>query len=282
MTRHTRAWKEGEVTRLVTLAKEYPVIAVADLKDFPANLYGSLKTRLAGKAVVTVSKRKMMHRALEQAGVESKLKENVQGNAALIFSRVNPFELFSLIKQSSGKVSARVGQLAPEDITIPAGDTGLPPGPALSDLKAAGLVVKVQGATIAIVSDKLVAKKGEPISAPVANVLGKLGIKPIRLRLNVMSALEGNQLYPANLLDIDEDAVFASFIRAEQDAFNLAFNARVYSPRVTEMLLMQAFRESKAVALEGNILTPDTVGAVLGKAQRAAQGIKSQLPEEHG
>ncbi len=279
MTSHTKKWKHSEVSRLAQLAKEYPVIGVANLEGLPANLYGSLKVKLAGKAVVTVSKRKVIQRALKDAGIDAQLSDQLKGSTAVIFSKVNPFELYALIKKSSGKVAAKEGQLAPEDIVVPAGDTGFPPGPALSDLKNAGLNVRVQGATIAVVEDKVVAKKGQPITAPVVNVLGKFGIKPIKLRMNVLSVLEGKQLFPASVLDIDEEQVFFQFVKAENQAVNLAVNAIILTQKTTPLIVGKAFREAKTVALEGNILTEQTVGEILAKAQRAASEIKSQIKE---
>lgn len=280
MTNHTKKWKQSEVARLEQLAKKYPVVAVADLSGFPANLHGALKVKLAGKAVLTVSKRKVIQRALQNAGVDDSITKDLKGSTAVLFSQINPFELYALVKQSSGKVAAKEGQIAPEDLIIPAGDTGLPPGPALSDLKGAGLNVRVQGATIAVMEDKVVTKKGEAITAPVVNVLGKFGIKPIKLRLNVTNVLEGKELFAASTLDIDEEAVFAQFMKAEQQAFNLAVNASIFTEKSTPVIITKAFREAKQVALDSNFLTEVTVGEILAKAERAAAEIKSHVKED--
>ncbi len=280
MTNHTKKWKQSEVARLEQLAKKYPVVAVADLSGFPANLHGALKVKLAGKAVLTVSKRKVIQRALQNAGVDDSITKDLKGSTAVLFSQINPFELYALVKQSSGKVAAKEGQIAPEDLIIPAGDTGLPPGPALSDLKGAGLNVRVQGATIAVMEDKVVTKKGEVITAPVVNVLGKFGIKPIKLRLNVTNVLEGKELFTASTLDIDEEAIFAQFMKAEQQAFNLAVNAVIFTEKSTPVIVTKAFREAKQVALDSNFLTEVTVGEILAKAERAAAEIKSHVKED--
>ncbi|MEK6970114.1 MAG: 50S ribosomal protein L10 [archaeon] len=280
MTSHTKKWKHSEVARLEQLAKEYPVIGVADLSGFPANLHGALKVKLSGKAVLTVSKRKIIQRALTNAGVDASIAQGLTGSTAVLFSRINPFELYALVKQSSGRVSAKVGQIAPEDLIIPAGDTGLPPGPALSDLKGAGLNVRVQGATIAVMEDKVVTKKGDPVTAPVANVLGKFGIKPIKLRLNVTQVMEGKELFAASVLDIDEDAIFDQFVQAERESFNLSVNAVIFNEKSTPVIITKAFREAKQVALDGNVLTESTVGEILAKAQRTADELKSHVKED--
>jgi large subunit ribosomal protein L10 len=279
MNSHIRAWKEKEVTRLVNLAKEYPVIGIANLTGFPASLYGSLKARLSDKAVVTVSRRRVIQRAFEKAGLGEKLNDQITGSTAIVFTKSNPFELYALIKQSKGKVNAKAGQEAPNDIIVPAGDTGLPPGPALSDLKGAGLDVRMEGSSIAVTRDKIVTKKGETITAPVANALIKLGIKPIELRLNLCSVLEEGQLYHSDVLDIDEEEVFNNFVKAEQQAFNLSVNGVIFTEKSTPVLVGKAFTEGKAVAIEANLLTSATVGDVLGKAASAATVVKSLVKD---
>jgi len=150
----------------------------------------------------------------------------------------------------------------------------------LSDLKGAGLNVRVQGATIAVMEDKIVTHKGEAITAPVVNVLGKFGIKPIKLRLSLTHVAEKGQLYPASVLNIDEDEVFANFVKAEQQAFNLAVNAFVFNDKSTPVIITKAFREAKQVALDGNVLTEATVGEILAKAENAAKEIKSHVKED--
>ncbi|HLC79585.1 MAG TPA: 50S ribosomal protein L10 [archaeon] len=279
MTSHTRKWKEAQFAELKDLVSKYTIIAVADIRMFPAALFQQIRKKLHGRAVVRVSKTKVIKKALESAGNSSLLKDFAAANCAVIFTHMNPFELFSFLKKNKGKVAAKVGAITEEDIVIPAGDTGLPPGPALSDLKGAGLKVAVQGATIAIMEDKVVTKAGEAVSAPVAGTLAKLNIMPFKVGMKLVAALEKNQIFKSDVLDIDTDKVFANFMAAHKGAFNLAFNATITNSATIELLLQKSFRDSKSVALEGNFLTSATVGDVLAKAARTAKEIKSHVKD---
>ncbi|MBN2067832.1 MAG: 50S ribosomal protein L10, partial [Candidatus Diapherotrites archaeon] len=184
MTVHTRKWKESELQQITKLADQYPVVAIATLQNFPASLSQLLRKRLHGSAVVKVSKTRVVKKALQESSVKSDgLLKHTEGSVAVIFSNMNPFELFAFLKKNKGRVPAKAGMIAPNDIVIPAGDTGLPPGPALSDLKQAGLKTVMKGPTISIAEDKVVAKAGEPITAGVAGALSKLDIKPIKVGL---------------------------------------------------------------------------------------------------
>ena len=279
MTSHTRKWKESQLSELKELVSKYPVIAVADIRMFPAALFTLTRKMLHGKAVVKVSKTSLIKKALEGHHNASKLTDFAQDNCAVIFTTMNPFELFGFLKKNKGKVAAKVGAIAEDDIIIPAGDTGLPPGPALSDLKGAGLKVAVQGSTIAIMDDKVVTKKGEPVSAPVAGTLLKLNILPFKVGMKLIAALEKDQLFMAEILDIDTEKVFANFMDAHRGAFNLAMNAGVTNKATIEHLVSKAFNSAKAVAVEGNVLTAHTTGHILGKAHRAAHELKSKVKE---
>ena len=271
MTRHTKKWRQTEVVAVQKLVEQYPVIAIASLEGFPANLFQQIRKKLHGKAVVRVSKVRVLERALKQSKHnDSKLAEKLDGSVALICSKTNPFELYSFLKKNKGKAPAKAGMIAPFDFIVPAHDTGLPPGPALTDLKAAGLSARIQGATIIIPEDTVVAKKGSIVTKAVANTMTKLNIYPLKVGLNLVAAVEDGQLYPASVLDIDEELVFENFVKAHRQSFNLAFNARYLTKETAPLLFQKAFREAKAVALKAGVLNENTIKDLIAKASREA------------
>ena len=279
MTSHTKLWKEKQLVEMKELLEKYPIVAIADINMFPAALFQQVRKKLHGKAVIKVSKTRVIKRAFEEVSGSKPLIDYAQNECAVIFTEMNPFELYGFLKKNKGKVTAKVGATTDEDIMIPAGDTGIPPGPALSDLKAAGLKVAVQGATIAIMEDKVVTKAGEQVSQAVAGTLTKLNIKPFKVGLKLVAVLEGTQIFKADVLDIDTEEVFANFVGAHQKAFNLAFNASIFTPEVTELLITTSFANAKAVALEANLLTSATVGDLLAKANAQASSVKSLVKD---
>ena len=280
MTRHILKWKQRQLQELKKLANQYPVLAVADLTGFPASLFQKLRKKLRGKAEIRVSKIRVIRKAFEESNIDSeKLNKYVNNSIAIIFTSMNPFELYAFLKKNKGNIAAKEGAIAQADIIVPAGDTGMPPGPALSDLKAAGLKVVVQGSTIHIANDKVVTKKGEEVNAAVAGTLSKLDIKPIKVGLNVIACYENKEIYESNILNIEIDEVRANFMKAYTQAFNLAFNAGYFVKETIELLVQKAFRETKTVALEANIITPSTAPDILAKASRQAHALKAALPK---
>ena len=279
MTSHIRKWKEAQLAELKELAKKHKVVAIADINMFPSGLFQLVRKKLHNKAVVKVSKARVVKKALEGFADKKALNESINGSCAVIFTEMNPFELYAFLKKNKGKIVAKAGAIAEEDIVVPAGDTGLPPGPALSDLKAAGLKVAVQGPTISITFDKVVTKAGEAITPAVASILSKLNIKPFKVGLKVIAVAENGQIFMAEILDIDTDKVFAQFVSAHRNAFNLAVNSGIANKETIVVLLGKAFTEAKAVAKEAKILAPETVGDVLGLAEAQGKALKGKVKE---
>ncbi len=280
MTSHSLVWKQKEVKEMTELLNKYPVIGIASLKSFPAGLFAGVRKLLSDKAVVKVSKTRIFLRALEASKLkDSGLKDYSKNSIAVIFTELNPFELFSLLKKNKGDSSAKVGMIAPNDILVPAGDTGLPPGPALSDLKAAGLKVKLAGASIEITEDKIVCKKGEPVSEPVAGVLSKLNIKPIKIGLKMNIIYEKGELFKSEVLDFDEEEVFNNFVSARQNSFNLALNIAYATPETIPFLLTKAVFDSMNLALDAEIMNSKTIESFISKANLQGLAVKSKVKD---
>ncbi len=274
MAKHSMEWKKSESASITELAKRYPVVAVANLSGFPASQFQELKKKLRGKAMLRVSKMRVIKRALGDAGMPQ-LADATSGSCALVFAHMNPFELFSFLKGNAGRAAAKPGSIAPQDIVVPAGDTGLPPGPALGELKAAGLDVRIQGATIVVAEPKVVAKANEPIPAPAAAVLSKLNIRPIEVRLRITAVLEDGQLYMADVLDINSDEIFSKICKAYANSYALALEAAYPTRETTKALVQRACSVAKEIALKARVYTPQTVGVFFARAEQQANALSS-------
>ena len=281
MKSHTKKWKQSELEKVKKLVQEEPVIAIASLQGLPARLFAQVRKKLQGKAKVHVSKVRVIKKAMEASRLKgSKLLELTEGNVAVIGTGMNAFELFAFLKKNKGSIAAKPGSIAEQDILIPAMDTGLPPGPALSELKAAGLNVRIMGTTIHTVEDKVVVKKGEEISKPVAATLQKLDIKPVKVGLNLIAVLENNEVFLPAVLDIDEEKTMAQILQAYNEALNLSVFAGIFNNSSIPVMLQKAFREAKAVSIASEFIEPETVGEILAKAEREAMALKSLIKEE--
>ena len=224
------------------------VIALASNASLPGKQYGAIKKKTSDKVKFLFARQTLMARALESAKPEAKALEKYWCNGAiLLVTELDAFRLYKLFKQAKSKTVAKAGQIAPCDLIIPAGETSLPPGPVLTELKQAKIDAKIQGPKIVITRDTVVAKKGEPISAPVAGILAKLGIEPMELMMQVRAVWDHGTLYEGAVLDIDDEAFKASLTQAVQHALNLCVFAEIYNAESTPLIIAKAAREANAI-----------------------------------
>ncbi|MEM0360449.1 MAG: 50S ribosomal protein L10 [Candidatus Diapherotrites archaeon] len=276
---HTKKWKEKELAEIEALMAGSRVIAVAEISRFPSDLFSEIRKKLAGKAKIRVTKTRVALKALKASKFKGLgLENSFKGSVALIFTEMDPFELYLLLKSCKGRAPVKAGMIAESDIIVPAGDTGLPPGPDLADLKNAGLKVKLQGASIKISEDSPVAKKGEIITEAVAKALAKLDIKPLEIGLKITAALDGQQFYSESVLNIDLDETIRQIMSAYNSALNLSVNIEFPTKENIEILIAKSYREAKSVALEAKFPCKATEGEIKQETQTEAKN--EETPKE--
>lgn len=244
----TKNDKKQAVDQIKDKLKAHKVIAVASIAGLKSRQYNAIKKKIRGQADVIVARKTLMQKALNEAKPEAaKLQDKMTGSEVLIVTDLDAFKLYKLFKDNKTKTIAKAGQLAPMDIIVPAGETNLPPGPVLTELKQAKIDAKIQGPKIVISKDSVVAKQGTPISAQVAGILAKLGIEPFEVGVEVQQVFENGDFYNADVLNIDEEQLKADLATAHREAVNLCVYAEIFNETSIELLIMKAAREANAV-----------------------------------
>lgn len=270
---NAKSVKAKTIAEIARLAKGAKTIAIADLRNLPDRHLQSLRKRLRGKADVIVAKNTLIERGLKQAGKATEVCKEMDGPAAAIFTDLNPFMLYKIIREGRGKAAAKPGQLAPFDIIVPAGETSLPPGPVLTELKQAGVQAAIQGGKVVISKNSPVAKAGEKISLNAAKALQKLGVEPFDVGVELVAAWEEGTLYPRAVLHVDEKAFMAQLSLASVNAMNLSVYA-VYPTKMNiRVLIGKAVLVGKTLAVEANIYDKDVIGTILAKAKAQANAL---------
>jgi large subunit ribosomal protein L10 len=190
---------------------------------------------------------------------------------------LNAYQLFDELKKTRQGRAAKEGELAPEDIVVPAGPTEFAPGPLVGEFNAVGIPAKIDKGKIAIPKETKVVSAGEPMSADLGMMLAKLGINPIEIGLILIGAIEEGLLLPADDLDLDIEGFQEDISIATSRAFNLACNARWFSTATTPVLLAKASSESLAVAVEAGIVNDKTAELFVMRANARMMALASQL-----
>ncbi len=226
MTQQVAVWKKEIFSDLIELLKKYSVIAVADLQKVRSSQIQEIRKKLRGKADLIVAKNTILRKASESIAGEKqnvdKFADGLTGSKVLIFTQMNPFELIIFLNKNKVRVPAKGGDIATGDILIPAGNTGLQPGPVISEFNEAKVQTRIEGGSIFVARDTVVAAKGETISTKTASLLSKLGMKPMEAGLSLSYAYDNGLVLGPEDLNFDLDQMKNDFTSAARLAFGLA------------------------------------------------------------
>jgi large subunit ribosomal protein L10 len=260
--------KSGEVEAIKDLLKEYKSIGIASLQKVRAAQLQELKKKLTGKVHMKVLKNTLTKLAIEDMKRDDlkKLEEYLDGSNLFLFTDLNPFKLALLLERGKVKTTAKSGDTAAMDVVIPAGNTGQPPGPIISQLNAVGLPTRIESGSVWVSKDTLVVRKGEPISERLASVLSKLGIKAVEAGLSMRAILDEGIMIGGEQLKIDVEGTRNSFEQSHGEAFALSLSIAYPTTENIAMLLQIAHQKAFALSLNATVPTKETIADLVRKA----------------
>jgi large subunit ribosomal protein L10 len=282
MSRQIVVQKAAQVEEIKKLLDQYNALGVANLQKVRAAQLQEMKRKLKEVANVRVLKNTLMKRALadyENKPDIGKLEPMLNGSNIFLFTNLSPFKLSLLLEKGRVKTTAKAGDVAAIDVVVPAGNTGLPPGPVISQLGSVGLPTRIEGGSVWINKDTMVAKRGDVINARLASVLSKMNIKPVEVGLILKAVYEEGLILTDEQLHIDVDGFRKSLIEATSNALNLSLNAGYPTSETISLLLQIAHRKAFSLALNAGIATKETIGDLLRKAHAEASSLDAKLPK---
>jgi len=271
--------KSGEVDAIKDILKKYNLIGIASLKKVRASQLQEIKKSMQGKVYLRVLKNTLMKLAIEELKKEDlkKLEEYLEGSNVYLFTDLNPFKLALLLERGKVKTTAKAGDTAAIDVIVPAGNTGQPPGPIISQLNSVGLPTRIESGSVTISKDTLVVRKGEEINERLAGVLSKLNIKAVELGISMRVVFDNGTIIVGDKLKIDVDATRRSVEQSNQEAFALAMGISYPSKDTIKPLLQQAHQKAVALAVSAAVLTKETIGDLIRKANAEMTSLNNAV-----
>jgi len=268
---------------LQELPKKHSVIALSKMTKVRATQLMAIRKKFRNDIKIRIIKNKIAIRAFEKvkevAGIES-LSKQLEGQCALMFTDISPFKLNLIFAQNKVFLSAKGGDIATKEIIIPAGNTGIAPGPVLSEFKVANIPTRIDQGTIWIAKDALAAKPGDVISTQLASLLSKLNIKPIEAGIAVNFAISEGLVYKEQDLRINLADYRAELAKSFQQALALATEVGYMTPETVKPLLVKAQQQARSLAAEAGYVSPDIADFVLQRAQAKAQAVAGKAKEK--
>lgn len=162
-------------------------------------------------------------------------------------------ECRDILLENKVQAQAKAGIIAPVDVVIPAGPTGMDAGKT-SFFQALNLPTKIARGAIEILSAVTVCKAGEKGRLSEARLLNMLNISPFFYGLTMEAIMDAGSIFPPEVLDITMDdirAKFASIAAQRVGALSLAIGYP-NSASIGHMI-MNGFKNILAVAVETEI-----------------------------
>jgi large subunit ribosomal protein L10 len=267
--------------QLQDLPKKYNVLALVRMEKVRGSQLLPLRKKLQGEVEIVSIKDKIAKLAFVKAGITGidKLSEKVKGQCVFMFTNMSPFKLNVLLGKNKVMLFARGGDTASMDVVIPPKNTGIAPGPMLTDFKENGIATKIDQGTIWIMKETIPVKKGEVISEKLAGLLSKLDIKAIEAGIVLNAALEEGLVYQQEEMIIDVEKFRNDLAQAHQEAISLSIEAAYITTDNIKQILAKASQSARSVSTEAGYLTEDTKEQMLQKAHGQAQGVASKAKD---
>jgi large subunit ribosomal protein L10 len=264
---------------LQELPKNYDVITLSKMTKVRATQLMMIRKKLRNDLKILIIKNKVAQRAFEKVknvpGLESLSKE-LEGQCGLIFTQISPFKLSLIFDQNKVFLPAKGGDIASKEISIPAGNTGITPGPVLSEFKEANVPTKIDQGSIWVSRDTVIARKGDVISQKLASLMSKLNIKPIEAGIALNFAIAAGLLLKESDLKINLEQYRNEMSRSFQEALALATEAGYLTSETVIPLLLKTHQKAVALASESAYISQDTVALVLPRAQSKAYTVANE------
>jgi large subunit ribosomal protein L10 len=274
--------KIDEVEEIKNLLTAHKYIGIASLHKVRAPQLQELKKNLSGKVYMRVLKNSLIKFAIEGLGRDDlkKLEGHLEGSNLFLFTELNPFKLSLMLERGKVKTTAKSGDTAAMDVVIPAGNTGQPPGPIISQLNAVGLPTRIESGSVWVSKDTLVVRKGEAISERLAAVLSKLGIKAVEAGLSMTAVLDEGLIIEGDLLKVDIEATRKSIEQSQSDALALSLFVVYPTPENIVLILQDAHQKAYGLALNAAVPVKDAIADLIRKAHMEMLSLNSSVEEK--
>lgn len=241
--------------KLCQLLDEYTQILVAAADNVGSKQLQNIRKGLRGDSVVLMGKNTMMKRSVrihaEKTGNEAFLNiiPLLVGNVGLIFTKGDLKEVSEEVAKYKVGAPARVGLVAPVDVVVPPGNTGLDPSQT-SFFQVLNIPTKINKGTVEIITPVELIKKGDKVGSSEAALLAKLGIRPFSYGLVVLSVYDNGTVFSPEVLDMTEDDLVAKFAVGVSMVTSLSLALSYPTLAAAPHMFINAYKNVLAIALE--------------------------------
>ncbi|XP_078445066.1 large ribosomal subunit protein uL10-like [Wolffia australiana] len=240
--------------KLCQLLDQYTQVLVVGADNVGSNQLQGIRSGLRGDSVVLMGKNTMMKRSIrlhaEKTGNSNYLNllPLLVGNVGLIFTKGDLKEVSEEVAKYKVGAPARVGLVAPIDVIVPPGNTGLDPSQT-SFFQVLNIPTKINKGTVEIITPVELIKKGDKVGSSEAALLAKLGIRPFSYGLIIQTVYDDGSVFSPEVLDLTEEDLIEKFAAGVSMVTSLSLALSYPTLVAAPHMFVNAYKNVLAVAV---------------------------------
>jgi len=252
--------KAGYFDKLKGLLEDYKSIFIVGVDNVSSQQMHEIRQSLRGEGVVLMGKNTMVRRAIKGFISESpeyeRLLPYVKGNVGFVFTNSDLKDIREKILANKVAAPARAGAVAPGDVFVPAGNTGMEPGKT-SFFQALGVPTKIARGTIEITADLKLVEAGSKVGASEATLLNMLNISPFTYGMSISQVYDQGNTFPPSVLDIEESQLLKTFSSAIVTIASISLAANFPTLPSVMHSIVNSYKKVLAVAVQTEYSWPE-------------------------
>jgi len=282
--------------KLCQLLEEYTKVLIAVADNVGSKQLQEIRKGLRGDSIVLMGKNTLIRRCIkvhsEKTGNKDflELSNLLVGNVGLIFTKGDLKEVREEVAKYKVGAPARVGLVAPVDVVVPPGNTGLDPSQT-SFFQVLNIPTKINKGTVEITIPVELIKKGDKVGSSESALLAKLGIRPFSYGLVICNVYDSGSVFSPEVLDLTEEDLMDKFASGVSMVASLSLAISYPTMAAAPHMFLNAYKNVLAVALETDYsydhadkikeyLKDPSKFAVAAPAAAASGGAAAAAPKE--
>lgn len=251
----SRAKKEVYLEKLRSYLDTYNKMFMVTVDHVGSNQMQQIRIALRKHAVVIMGKNTMMRKVLRKYLVDNpghpyeQVLNNVKGNVGFVFTNGNLADVKTMITENKVPAPARSGTIAPNDVMVPSGPTGMDPG-STAFFQALNIPTKIAKGQVEIITELQLITKGEKCLPGQVVLLNKLNILPFSYGLIIIAVYDNGAFFSPEVLDMSPQDLQNKFMGAV--AAVAAISLELGYPTLASLphSISNAFQKIAAIGLE--------------------------------
>jgi large subunit ribosomal protein LP0 len=267
--------KRNYEEKLNGLLTKYSKVLFCSVDNVRSQQIHDVRRDLRGKAEFLMGKKTLQAKCIgnraarDQASAmdvafNEKCLDLLKGNSGLLFTNGDLKDVIAMLDKHRIQAPARVGAIAPCDVIVPAGNTGMEPT-LTSFFQALNIATKIAKGTVEIINDKKVLSTGDKVDNSTASLLQKLKISPFYYQLEVLCVWDRGVIFTKQDLSMNDDVVEKYLLEGISNVTALSLGAGIPTAASFPLMVTDAFKNLLAFSVATEYEFTEFNGAKLRK-----------------